>query len=429
LKITILTYGSRGDVQPFVALAMGLQKAGHSVCLAAPHRFSEFAEQHGICFSPLPGDPEEISARLNEAKKNVLRTINSLRGYVFSIAGQVADAAVEASKDADLIVHSFLFTTGGHSFARALGIPDVSVQGFPMFAPTRAFPNVAMPSVPPGVLSYFTHWLANQIFWYVGNIGFRKWRVAVPGVEDVKLHWPFDPSQNVLTPLLFSYSPTVVPRPEDWTASNIHVTGYFLLDTPTSYTPPVELELFLAAGDPPFCVTFGSMINQDTAKISLIVRDALTRSRQRGIILTGWSGIEPDAHDEDLLYLEAAPHDWLFPRCLAVLHHGGAGTTAAGLRAGIPNLVIPHAADQWFWGKRVAAIGAGPHPLDIDELTAESLTKVLTQSTEEFMQTRALEIGRKIRTEDGVGEAVRLIEQHAFEAYNISSSKPTSPAV
>ncbi len=186
MRITILTYGSRGDVQPFVALALGLQKAGHSVHLAAPHRFTGFAAQHGIPFVPLAGDPEEISLRINDARSNVVRMVRSMKDYIFSIAEPVIRASFEACDDADLIVHSFLFTTGGHSLARARGIPDVSIQGFPMFAPTRAFPNVAVPNTPPGALSYFTHWLATKVYWYGGN------SYHLPDDIKLKLYWPFD---------------------------------------------------------------------------------------------------------------------------------------------------------------------------------------------------------------------------------------------
>jgi len=413
MKITILTYGSRGDVQPFVALALGLKKAGHAVRLAAPHRFTDFAAQYGIDFVPLAGDPEEISLRINDARGNVVRMVRSMADYIFSIAEPVIHASFDACDDADLIVHSFLFTTGGHSLARARGIPDVSIQGFPIFAPTRAFPNVAVPNTPPGALSYFTHWLATQIYWYGGKT------YTLPDDIKLKLYWPFDTQQPVQrdarlpTPLLFAYSPVVLPRPADWSAPSIHVTGYFFLDTPEVYQPPPELTDFLSAGEAPVCVTFGSMVNREAERIEALVRQALTRTRQRGIILTGWGRSKPAGSDDDLFYLEAAPHDWLFPRCKSVVHHGGAGTTAAGLRAGIPNIVLPHAADQMFWGKRVAAIGAGPAPIDLKKLSVEKLTAAFALAEEAALQARARETGRLICAEDGLGEAVRLIEGQA----------------
>jgi sterol 3beta-glucosyltransferase len=414
MKITLLTYGSRGDVQPYAALALGLQKAGHTVKLAAPHRFAGFAAEHGLPFVPLAGDPEEISKLINDAGMSPPRMLKGMMDYVFSIAGDVARAAFAACGDADLVVHSFLFTTGGHSVARARGIPDISVQAFPMFAPTRAFPNVALANVPPGAFSYFTHWLATQIFWYGGNSGYKQLRRLAPDVFSLKLYWPFAEKQPIQTPLLMAYSPTVIPQPRDWTAPHIHTVGYFFLDAAEAYTPPQALTDFLAAGDAPVCVTFGSMINQEAERIYSVVRMALKQTRQRGIILTGWGGIE-SAEYTDLFHLEAAPHDWLFPRCKTVVHHGGAGTTAAGLRAGIPNIIVPHGVDQPFWGKRVAAIGAGPTPLDLKKLSVASLTAAFAGAESSALRARAQEVGRLIRSEDGVTRAVELIEEHVAQ--------------
>jgi UDP:flavonoid glycosyltransferase YjiC (YdhE family) len=473
MKISILTYGSRGDVQPMASLALGLQRAGHKVQLAAPHRFADFAGGYGIPFTPLPGDPEAMSALLNDAGGNVVKAVQGMTKYIFSIAEPVARAAFAACRDVDLIAHSFLFTTGAHSVARARGIPDVSVQGFPMFAPTQAFPNVVLPNLAPGAPSYISHWLAAQIFWHVGNWGFRHVQKNAPDVfaphggKNFRLHWPFaadgskrsaqakskfphgdrhfdgaqarsneskrdprgdghlDDSRQPPTPLLFAYSPTVLPRPADWSDPNIHITGYFFLDAPEAYRPPAELERFLAAGGPPVCVTFGSMINQDAERIDGIVRSALAQTGQRGVVLTGWGGASrrnPRSQglpDGNLLYLDAAPHDTLFPRCKAVVHHGGAGTTAAGLRAGIPNIVIPHAVDQLFWGKRVAAIGAGPRPIELKQLSVESLCEGFQQAESSELQAAARRIGERIRAEDGIGRAVEIIEGHAaaFHGY------------
>lgn len=227
------------------------------------------------------------------------------------------------------------------------------------------------------------------------------------------MEWPFDATHPVQTPLLFAYSPIILPKPGDWNAPNIHITGYFFLEEPETYQPPPELADFLAAGDPPVCVTFGSMVNRESERIDAIVRGALARTGQRGIILTGWGGIKPADHADGLFYADAVPHDWLFPRCQSVIHHGGVGTTAAGLRVGIPNIIIPHGVDQPFWGKRVAAIGAGPAPIVMARLSVETLAAALAQANGPALRARASELGRLIRAEDGVGEAVRLIERHA----------------
>ncbi len=414
MNITILTYGSHGDVQPFVALALGLQKNGHVVKLAAPHKFNEFVTSHGTTFVPLAGDPEEISRLINNAGVNPARVVASMWNYIFSIAPQVSRSAFPACKGADLIIHSFLFTVGGHSWAREHNIPDISVQTFPMFAPTCDFPSVSAPNIPPGVLSYFSHWFAAQVFWFGGYGGYGPAQRANLGIHyPKKLYWPFDSRPHHLrTPLLFAYSPSILPRPKDW-GEHVHVTGYFFLDE-KSYQPPVELSDFLAAGDPPVCISFGSMVNRKAKHIDSVVRESLSRTGCRGIILSGWGGVE-NVSSKILLYLKSVPHDWLLPRCKLVIHHGGAGSTAAGLRAGIPNIVVPFTADQPFWGGRVHAVGAGPSPILVKNLSVENLTRAIAEAESRAVCKRAHAVGQRIRGEDGVKSAVELIEAYARE--------------
>jgi sterol 3beta-glucosyltransferase len=411
MKITILTYGSRGDVQPFVALARGLQGQGHVVKLAAPHKFDELVISHGISFVPLAGDPEEISRLINNAGTNPARIVTSMRNYIFSVASQVSRAAFPACEGADLIIHSFLFIVGGHSWAREHNIPDVSVQTFPIFAPTREFPNVSVPNISSGALSYFSHWIATQIFWYGGNSGYEAMQRATPdGSFPKKLYWPFDVHPpHLRTPLLFAYSPSILPRPRDWDA-HTHVTGYFFLNE-DAYQPPVALTDFLAVGDPPICISFGSMVNRKANHIDQIVRDALKQTNNRGIILSGWGGVTHQSSN-DLLYLESAPHDWLLPKCKLVIHHSGAGTTSAGLRAGIPNVVVPFTADQPFWGNRVHAIGVGPKPILVKNLSAKRLIQAIVEAESNVIRERAQLVGQQIRSEDGVRDAVKSIEAY-----------------
>ncbi|NOT04735.1 MAG: glycosyltransferase family 1 protein [Anaerolineales bacterium] len=414
MNITILTYGSRGDVQPFLTLALGLQKNGHVVKLAAPHKFDEFVTSHGINFVPLAGDPEEISRLINNAGTNPVRIVAFMWNYIFSITPQVSRAAFPACEGADLIIHSFLFTVGAHSWAREHNIPDVSVQTFPMFAPTREFPNVATPNIPPGALSYFSHWFAAQIFWHGGNGGYRSAQRANPDISfPKKLYWPFeDRPHHLRTPLLFAYSPNILPHPGDWD-EHVHVIGYFFL-AEEMYQPPVVLSDFLAAGNPPICISFGSMVNRKAEHIDQIVREALKETNDRGIILSGWGSIT-NRSSKDLLYLETVPHDWLLPHCKMVIHHGGAGTISAGLRAGIPNVVVPFTADQPFWGSRVHTIGAGPKPSPVNKLTVEKLTQAIAEAESNVIRERAQVIGQRIRSEDGVKDAVKLIEAYSID--------------
>lgn len=413
MKIAILTYGSRGDVQPFLALAVGLQKAGHTVTLAAPARFTDYIERYGIHSAPLPGDPGELSQLFNDAGGNVFRMVRSMQKHIFQIAPGVVRVVRDAIRGADLLVHSFAFTTGGHSYARELAIPDISVQMFPVFAPTRAFPAIGMPATGLGWLNYFSHWFSTRVFWHAGNAGFYQLRRLAPADFPAHLFWPFSPSPGrPVTPLVLACSPVVLSHPPDWNLPHIHQPGYFFIDDP-DYQPPHALSRFLDTGDPPVCVTFGSMLNQETERITRAALDAIRASNRRAVVLTGWGGWRPSVPPDHALFLDAAPHSWLFPRCRAVIHHGGAGTTAAGLRAGVPSLIIPHAADQPFWGSRIAAIGAGPKPIPVRRLTPESLITALQQAETGTIRARADEIGRIIRSEDGVGRAVALIEEHA----------------
>ncbi len=414
MKITILTYGSRGDVQPFLALACGLQKRGHEVILAAPHRFAGFVGERQVPFIPLAGDPEEISLRINDAGTNVIRIIASFRDYVFSIAPQVSKSAFAACEGADLIVHSLLFTTGGHSWAREHGVPDVSVQTFPMFASTREFPSVAAAYVPRGPLSYLSHWLAQQAFWLGGNSGYAPVQRAHPEIPyPKKLYWPFDRSVPLSrrTPLLCACSPSVLPRPADWPEYAV-MTGYLFLDHNEDDRLPAGLADFLSAGQPPVCVTFGSMVNRETQRITRDLLSAIAAAHRRAIVLTGWGRPFAGLEQEDVFWLESAPHHWLLPRCSLVVHHGGAGTTAAGFRAGIPQVIVPHTADQPFWGRLVHQLGVGPLPLSIRRSSVNSFASALAQASEIGIRNRARALGEKVDAEHGVETAVQSIEDH-----------------
>ena len=411
MKITILTYGSRGDVQPFLALAVGLQKSGHQPRLVAPARFKEFVDGYEIPFTALAGDPGIISQRLNDAGSNPIRMVRAISGYVVSIAGQVFEQAIGACRDADLIVHSFLFTTGGHSFAHQFDVPDISVQIFPVFAPTHAFPPVYAPGLKSRLLRTTLHKLTTQVFFHGGNLSFRKLQKANPQKFNLKLRWPFaGDSAGMRTPLVFAFSPHVVPRPDEWEQSNIHIPGYFFLDAHKDYFPPDDLRAFLSNGTSPVCVTFGSMIHRDAERIYSAIISALQATRNRAIILSGWGDLRQISVSKEIFITESVPHDWLLPQCKAVIHHGGAGTTAAGLRAGIPNIVIPFAGDQPFWGERVRDIGSGPRPIPVKKLTADKLIVALTDADGVPLRTQSSSIGKTIQAEDGVVETIKLIE-------------------
>ena len=335
--------------------------------------------------------------------------------YVHSIATDVARVAFYACDDAELIVHSFLFTTGAHLFTRERRIPDVSIQGFPVFTLTHAFSMVAMVKMPPGRLTYFSHWLATQLFWQVGNVGYRQLRRQAPDVFNLELVWPWRNSDALQTPLIYAYSPHVLPRPADWNAQYIHIPGYFFLDTIAGYQPPQSLADFLAKGEPPVCMTFGSMVNQDAERIQRLVLQSRRAARQRVILLSGWGSALASNTEGSVINIDSAPHNWLFPRCKAVIHHGGAGTTGAVFRSGIPQLIIPHGMDQLFWGKQAALLGAGASPIEINKLSETILASAIHQIEQPNMRLQAQRISKEIQGEDGVGEAVHIVERYAAD--------------
>jgi sterol 3beta-glucosyltransferase len=204
----------------------------------------------------------------------------------------------------------------------------------------------------------------------------------------------------------------VVPRPSDWDQSAV-VTGYWFLDAPAGWQPPPALVQFLQSGPPPVYVGFGSMFMEAGPEKTAIVLKALRLAGQRAVLATGWGGLSPVDATDEVFVLEAAPHDWLFPQVAAVVHHGGAGTTGAGLRAGKPSVICPVVGDQPFWGRRVAALGAGPPPVPKATLTVERLADAIRRAVgDDGLRRRAAALGETIRAEDGLGRAVDYIHRH-----------------
>ncbi|MGB8981094.1 MAG: glycosyltransferase [Anaerolineales bacterium] len=409
MKIAILTYGSRGDVQPLLALALGLKERGHSVRLAAPLRFKNFIEEQGVGFVPLAGDPEDLSRRLNDAGYNFIKMVRELMNHAVGIGADVLRQTEAACQDVDLILHTFTHAVGAHTLAREKKIPDIHVQIFPMFGSTGDYPNVTLPDLGSHSLNRLTHTLSEKITWWTARIGFERVRRRA-GLPKRKLYWPFDNDPlRPRTPILCAWSPGILPASSDW-PPEMHVTGYYFLRNNADQLPS-ELQSFLQVGEPPVCISFGSMVHRDMKRVDRVIHESLRQAGKRGIILSGWSRVGARS-SKDVLYLEAAPHDRLLPLCEMVIHHGGAGTTAAGLRAGIPNIVVPFTADQPFWGRRVHAIGAGPRPILVKDLSVEKLRWAIAEAEMDAVRERARAVGREIRNEAGIDQAVKIIEKY-----------------
>ena len=408
MRITLLTYGSRGDVEPFVALGAGFIRAGHSVRLAAPVKFEQLASPHGIDFMGLPGDPDTLVQDLvDKAGKNYLRMIRTMSKFVVPIAVDVLDQVQFACEDTDIIIHSFLLTNAGHEIAREKGIPDFSAQFFPVFSTTAEFPGIVFPDLPLGNLyRRLTHEFITQTFWQGSRALYRLIRRKYPHLPPLT-GWPFAARSDHRTPILYAFSPHVLSPPADW-GDDVHVTGYWFTDDP-DWRPPEKLLRFLDSGSPPIAIAFGSTSTSNPERLAAILREALALSGQRAVI------VGADNHLSDfpstVFQLDAAPYSWLFARVSAIVHHGGAGTTGAGLKASVPNVVIPFTSDQPFWGHRVHSLGAGPKPIPAKKLTAQTLAKsIVTAVSDQDMRARAKEIGARIRAEDGVSRAIDIVQ-------------------
>jgi UDP:flavonoid glycosyltransferase YjiC (YdhE family) len=230
----------------------------------------------------------------------------------------------------------------------------------------------------------------------------KSWRQKELGL-------PASTQKRPAAPVIYAYSPAVVPVPSDW-GRNVCVSGYWFLGEPSTWAPPASLAAFLHAGPPPVYVGFGSMPIADAGDMATMFINALERTGRRGVIAAGWGGLGASTQSQNIHFIESAPHDRLFPLMDAVVHHGGAGTTAAGLRAGKPTVICPFFGDQPFWARRVQALGAGPPPLVRRKLTVDSIAAAIIGATStENIRANAEAVGRKIRSENGVGVAVDFI--------------------
>jgi sterol 3beta-glucosyltransferase len=416
MHITIFGAGSEGDIQPCLRLGKGLQQSGFPVLLAAPQNFAGLIQGHGLHFHPLRGDVQQIMAGETGRKfmetggTNPIQSILAMRKMLGPIAIQMAEDALEASSNADAFMTLAVFAPLGKTIAEIRGIPLMLLEPSPVL-PTGNFPAPGWPiqNNLGRLVNRFSGFGMLQVIW--------QW--YRPFVNEFRHRFGLEPLDGadfyrILTsvPLLGAYSPTVIPPPPDWSA-NVHITGYWFQDNLEKWFPSVELETFLEKGEPPVYVGFGSMAGRDPEHVAGIVLEALAKTGQRGVLATGWGGMNVMKVPEDVFVLNSAPHSWLFPRMSVVVHHGGAGTTAEGLRAGVPTVIVPFIVDQLFWGKRVRELGAGPEPVRAKRLKVNKLSEAIQMAaTDPGMKQRAGAIGQAIRAEDGVGNAVKTVQQY-----------------
>ncbi len=397
-------------MQPFLALSLGLKGAGYEVVLAGPAMFEGFVSEHGVPFIPINDDVLKLKdtaagKKVFEQRGAGLAMIRQVMPMLRRLLDDSWQAAQHVQPDA--IVYHPKGLAGSH-LAEALKIPAFFSLPLPMYSPTREFPMPIAPALPFGGAYNRLTYAALPLLTapYAGII--NQWRKE-HGLPSVGRFFGEQRAGMPTIPTLYSFSRHVVPPPADWDAET-HVTGYWFLPPDAGWSPPVELARFLESGEPPVYVGFGSMMSSDPQGMAQKVIEALTRTGQRGLLAKGWGGLETSSVPETIHLIDEVPHDWLFPQTAAVVHHGGAGTTAAALRAGKPNIIVPFIADQPFWGRRVEALNAGPAAIPQKKLTAENLSEAIRRAVSDpTIRLSAQTLGEKIQSEDGIANAVALI--------------------
>lgn len=427
MRVAIISFGSQGDTRPLIALSQSLVRTGHQAILLADPEFAELAAEAGVEFVPLAGGSvrdlftDREIAKPSRRGFDVWGVMQVLMKHMGDYTETWGRQLRKAASDADVVVASGLTFFIGLAVAEALGLPTVAASLQPV-VPTRDFPPaiIRAPGM-PRIVYPTLHRVVSVAVWFLTARSVQRLRHATLGLPK----WPwYGPARQMLrqrTPLLVAVSPTVVPRPRDW-PDFIHLTGFWYLDVADSYEPPAHLLRFIEADEPPVYVGFGSMAGFDPLATAELLVEAL--GGRRAIIAAGWGGLTSRALPDNVLCIEAAPHDWLLPRMSLAIHHGGAGTTAAVARAGIPQVVIPHITDQPFWAACVQSLGVGPAPIERRALTAGNLAMAIRAAESRTIRQAAAALGKRIRAEDGVGAAVRLIEGAARPGRSRQVSSP-----
>ncbi|KAG7388497.1 hypothetical protein PHYPSEUDO_012283 [Phytophthora pseudosyringae] len=435
LNVCIMIVGTRGDVQPFVAIAQRLQRDGHRVRLATHAIYRNLVAGHGVEFYPLGGDPKELAAymvktgghliptRIETLQKDVPRNLQMVEEILRSTWPAVSAAdpdgggpGVRGQPFRAQAIISNPVTYGHVHVAERLGVP-LHVMFPQPWVPTTAFPH-PLANMPytgkPQKRNYLSYKLVDLLMWQGTEGIVNEFRTEVLGLRKIRKG---DGGRDILLdlkiPHAFMWSPELVPKPKDWGGLYDVVGTVVLKGTAASYSPSPELDEFLGDDGGPIFVGFGSMVLEDPKATTKMIIEAAKQANVRVLIQSSWSDMAGDlVIPDNIFFLGNCPHDWLMPRVSAVVHHGGAGTTAAGLLAGKPTFIVPFFGDQPFWGWAVVRAGVGVAPCPIEELTTDKLRVAFEGLQSPEMRSRAVAIQQKMQREDGAEEAVRCFYRH-----------------
>ena len=437
-KILIITNGTRGDIDPFIALGQGLIKRGHQPTICAPISFKNVITDNGIGYAYMNnGLPKIVKS---EAGRSIMESSASMGRYVRS--GLKMKSVLEPSYrrqlretfraaqelSPDLIIFNHVAIYGPH-IARQLSIPAMAAVSSPILIPTGdvahlLFPQLAWLKQFGRLYNRLTYYIFFKIVELVTGYLVREWQKEnkLPHHSNKIDFYKKNKRQHKPLIVMHHYSTAVSPLARDWD-KNIVITGYwFRQDEKKAWQPPKDLVDFIKAGPPPIYIGFGSMTGSRKTMQQVIttIGKVLSKTGTRAVIGVGWSkhdwqAMTTNNHSamaDKIHYLDEAPHDWLFPKMAGVMHHGGAGTTAAGFRAMKPAIICPFFADQHFWARRVRATESGVAPMPLQEINEDNLTAAIKKiTTDQRVIANAKKIGAQVNREDGVATAIKIIEK------------------
>ncbi|WP_210587308.1 glycosyltransferase [Streptomyces sp. GESEQ-35] len=406
-----MTAGSRGDVAPYTGLGHGLSQVGHEVTLVTHGCFEPLVAGAGLGFHPLPLDPRaELESSRGRGLHRSATGVGKLARVVAmarALVGRMTDELVAAARASDVLLLSSSLAPLGHTVAEGLSLPSMGVYLQPVAA-TREFAPAVLGGgswsavgnriAGHGVSLAVEHVFASTVPEVRARLGLPRARATAGLRRRERQGWPVQ----------HGFSPLVVGRPRDW-RTGLDVAGYWWPYDRVAQLPP-QLRDFLDAGEPPVFVGLGSATVPDPEQLSADIVRALRRAGLRGVIQRGWGGL--GAAGDDMLTIDEVPHSALFPHMAAVVHHTGAGTTAAGLRAGVPAVPVPIQFDEAFWAARLVTLGVAPRAVPLRRLSVDALASALVRVTQDpGYRERARALGVRIRGEDGVAPVLAAVNR------------------
>ncbi len=411
MKICFITIGSRGDVQPFIGLGKGLQRKGHSVRICAMDIFRNLIESEGFEYAPMAGSAELIMEKLIGEQVSFAEYFKNLRGLLEPIKNEFLADIEDACRNSDCVLYTTLGSVAYHACEK-YKVPCFRTFFCPL-DPTGEFPAMTAPRLALGRIYNRMTFKGGDLLWSnATRTLLNDWREEM-GLPKIKLfQFPYREMNGKPIPTLYAYSPIIAPKPKEWN-NNHYLTGFWINETAKEWEPDQRLKTFLDDGEKPIYIGFGSTVGGNFDKILDIVLESVKKTKQRALLSAGWRNIDGRSLPEYVQLIGSVPHEWLFRQVKAVSHHGGAGTTAAGIRAGVPSVIVPFGGDQPYWGDCVYKLGIGTKPISCKKLTVENYSRALnTAVSDESMQNRAAEYGKKLRDETGTANAINIIEKY-----------------